>query len=272
MTWHFCVLISICIAAIFLHLLLIVQYLGVLYSWVSATIMSRISLYVLFYYFLFIRIGFFQLARRSYKCEDNFTAFYYILIIINYLFTDPRSWIHWRQIGCEPYNWSRCGSCFGLWSALWAIHGLLWHSSGPCVLSGNLLWTVENAQVLPILNWQISGLHSLHAQPVVLDYLASKKISSDDLVVVSPDVGGVARARAFAKKLSDAPLAIVDKRRHGHNLAEVDTKLNLGTAVYCIDMDFGGFSSFSFFLVETMSKFWSCNRWGEAILKRFCKP
>lgn len=58
-------------------------------------------------------------------------------------------------------------------------------------------------------------------QPVILDYLASKKICSDDLVVVSPDVGGVARARAFAKKLSDAPLAIVDKRRQGHNIAEV---------------------------------------------------
>lgn len=39
--------------------------------------------------------------------------------------------------------------------------------------------------------------------------------------MVSPDVGGVARARAFAKKLSDAPLAIVDKRRHAHNVAEV---------------------------------------------------
>ncbi|KAL7120843.1 hypothetical protein ACP275_02G147000 [Erythranthe tilingii] len=61
----------------------------------------------------------------------------------------------------------------------------------------------------------------VHGQPVILDYLASKTISSDDLVVVSPDVGGVARARAFAKKLSDAPLAIVDKRRHGHNVAEV---------------------------------------------------
>lgn len=58
-------------------------------------------------------------------------------------------------------------------------------------------------------------------KPVILDYLASKKISSGDLVVVSPDVGGVARARAFAKKLSDAPLAIVDKRRQGHNVAEV---------------------------------------------------
>lgn len=56
---------------------------------------------------------------------------------------------------------------------------------------------------------------------MILDYLASKTICSNDLVVVSPDVGGVARARAFAKKLSDAPLAIVDKRRHGHNVAEV---------------------------------------------------
>ncbi|CAI0471132.1 unnamed protein product [Linum tenue] len=61
----------------------------------------------------------------------------------------------------------------------------------------------------------------VYCQPVILDYLASKTISSNDLVVVSPDVGGVARARAFAKKLSDAPLAIVDKRRHAHNVAEV---------------------------------------------------
>lgn len=61
----------------------------------------------------------------------------------------------------------------------------------------------------------------VYGQPVILDYLASKMISSEDLVVVSPDVGGVARARAFAKKLSDAPLAIVDKRRQGHNISEV---------------------------------------------------
>eukprot|EP00850_Spirogloea_muscicola_P010314 SM000060S19646 [mRNA] locus=s60:341219:343146:+ [translate_table: standard] len=67
----------------------------------------------------------------------------------------------------------------------------------------------------------VYGSVSSSAPPVILDYLASKMISSDDLVVVSPDVGGVARARAFAKKLSDAPLAIVDKRRQGHNIAEV---------------------------------------------------
>ncbi|XP_022923419.1 ribose-phosphate pyrophosphokinase 1-like [Cucurbita moschata] len=61
----------------------------------------------------------------------------------------------------------------------------------------------------------------VYCEPVILDYLASKTISYNDLVVVSPDVGGVARARAFAKKLSDAPLAIVDKRRQAHNVAEV---------------------------------------------------
>ncbi|KAF8396075.1 hypothetical protein HHK36_017687 [Tetracentron sinense] len=60
----------------------------------------------------------------------------------------------------------------------------------------------------------------VYGEPVILDYLASKIISSNDLVVVSPDVGGVARARGFAKKLSDAPLAIVDKRRQGHNVSE----------------------------------------------------
>ncbi|MEQ8541082.1 MAG: ribose-phosphate pyrophosphokinase [Coleofasciculus sp. D1-CHI-01] len=59
----------------------------------------------------------------------------------------------------------------------------------------------------------------VYGSPVTLDYLASKQLP--DLVVVSPDVGGVARARAFAKKLNDAPLAIIDKRRQAHNVAEV---------------------------------------------------
>lgn len=59
----------------------------------------------------------------------------------------------------------------------------------------------------------------VYGSPVILDYLNSKQLS--DLVVVSPDVGGVARARAFAKKLDDAPLAIIDKRRQAHNVAEV---------------------------------------------------
>ena len=58
----------------------------------------------------------------------------------------------------------------------------------------------------------------LFATPVLIDYIRKKELA--DLVVVSPDVGGVARARAFAKKL-DCPIAIIDKRRTAHNQAEV---------------------------------------------------
>ena len=59
----------------------------------------------------------------------------------------------------------------------------------------------------------------IYSTPVLLDYFATKDLS--EIVIVSPDVGGVARARAFAKKLDDAPLAIIDKRRQSHNVAEV---------------------------------------------------
>jgi Phosphoribosylpyrophosphate synthetase len=43
----------------------------------------------------------------------------------------------------------------------------------------------------------------------------------DDLIVVSPDVGGVVRARAIAKRLDDADLAIIDKRRPRANVSTV---------------------------------------------------
>jgi ribose-phosphate pyrophosphokinase len=58
----------------------------------------------------------------------------------------------------------------------------------------------------------------LFAAPVLIDYLKAKQL--EDVVVVSPDVGGVTRARAFAKKLN-APIAIIDKRRPAPNVAEV---------------------------------------------------
>jgi ribose-phosphate pyrophosphokinase len=77
----------------------------------------------------------------------------------------------------------------------------------------------------------------VYGSPVLLDYLARKQLP--DLVVVSPDVGGVARARAFAKKLNDAPLAIIDKRRQAHNVAEVMNVIgdvNGKTAVLVDDM------------------------------------
>ncbi len=57
----------------------------------------------------------------------------------------------------------------------------------------------------------------LYATPILLGYIQD---TLEDLVVVSPDAGGVERARAFAKKLN-ASLAIVDKRREKANVSEV---------------------------------------------------
>jgi ribose-phosphate pyrophosphokinase len=58
----------------------------------------------------------------------------------------------------------------------------------------------------------------LYGSPVLVEYFRHLKLPS--LTVVSPDAGGVERARAFAKKL-DAPLAIVDKRRVDLDVTEV---------------------------------------------------
>jgi ribose-phosphate pyrophosphokinase len=58
----------------------------------------------------------------------------------------------------------------------------------------------------------------LFAAPVLIEYLQKLKIR--DMTLVSPDAGGVERARAFAKRL-DANLAVVDKRRVSPNTAEV---------------------------------------------------
>ncbi len=59
---------------------------------------------------------------------------------------------------------------------------------------------------------------NLFAAPVLLEYIRSKKFTN--LTVVSPDAGGVERARAFAKRLN-AALAIIDKRRDKPNVAQV---------------------------------------------------
>ena len=58
----------------------------------------------------------------------------------------------------------------------------------------------------------------LYAMPVLLDYIKKQHVS--DMVIVSPDAGGVERARAFAKRLNSS-LAIIDKRRESPNQAEV---------------------------------------------------
>jgi ribose-phosphate pyrophosphokinase len=62
-------------------------------------------------------------------------------------------------------------------------------------------------------------IDNIYAQPVLVADIQSKNYS--DIVVVSPDVGGVVRARAAAKRLNDADLAIIDKRRPAPNMVKV---------------------------------------------------
>jgi len=60
---------------------------------------------------------------------------------------------------------------------------------------------------------------NVYGSPVLLTDIWRRKYP--DIIVVSPDVGGVVRARAMAKQLDGADLAIVDKRRSGPNVAKV---------------------------------------------------
>src|SRR5699024_6289181 len=60
---------------------------------------------------------------------------------------------------------------------------------------------------------------NIYASPILLGDIWRQKV--DNLLVVSPDVGGVVRARALAKRLDDAELAIIDKRRPRANEAKI---------------------------------------------------
>ncbi|WP_127478929.1 ribose-phosphate diphosphokinase [Sulfurivermis fontis] len=63
---------------------------------------------------------------------------------------------------------------------------------------------------------------NVYASPILLgDVWRRKNNHKEDVVVVSPDVGGVVRARALAKRLDDADLAIIDKRRPRANESQV---------------------------------------------------
>ena len=62
-------------------------------------------------------------------------------------------------------------------------------------------------------------IDNIYAQPVLVEDILAKNYQ--DIVVVSPDVGGVVRARAAAKRLNDSDLAIIDKRRPAPNMVKV---------------------------------------------------
>ncbi|MBM3353470.1 MAG: ribose-phosphate pyrophosphokinase [Betaproteobacteria bacterium] len=105
----------------------------------------------------------------------------------------------------------------------------------------NMLTSVGVARVLTmdLHADQIQGffdvpVDNIYAAPVLLGDVW--KQNYDDLIVVSPDVGGVVRARALAKRL-DSDLAIIDKRRPRANLSEVMNVIGEVQGRTCVIMD-----------------------------------
>ncbi len=76
---------------------------------------------------------------------------------------------------------------------------------------------------------------NLFSAPMMAPDIANN-LGSDDIVIVSPDVGGVARARAFARRL-DAPLAIIDKRRERAGVSEVMNVIGDTAGKRCVVVD-----------------------------------
>lgn len=94
-------------------------------------------------------------------------------------------------------------------------------------LVSNLIATsgVDRVVTMDLHARQIQGffdipVDNLYALPVFYKYMQDNNLCNDDTVIVSPDAGGVARARIYAKKFG-MPLAIIDKRRSGPNVAKV---------------------------------------------------
>jgi ribose-phosphate pyrophosphokinase len=98
---------------------------------------------------------------------------------------------------------------------------------------------VNRIMALDLHAAQIQGFFNvpvdhLYFRPVVIDYYKQQPMA--DLTVVSPDAGGVERARSIAKRLN-APLAIIDKRREEANVAEVMNVIGDVTGQNCLIID-----------------------------------
>ena len=78
-------------------------------------------------------------------------------------------------------------------------------------------------------------LDNVYASPILLKDIWQQR--HNDLLVVSPDVGGVVRARALAKRLGDADLAIIDKRRPKANVSEVMNIIGDVEGKNCVILD-----------------------------------
>ncbi|MDJ0792768.1 MAG: ribose-phosphate diphosphokinase [Woeseiaceae bacterium] len=79
------------------------------------------------------------------------------------------------------------------------------------------------------------NIDNVYASPILLADVWKQKYP--DMVVVSPDVGGVVRARALAKRLGDADLAIIDKRRARANQSEVMNIIGEVEGKNCVMID-----------------------------------
>lgn len=77
---------------------------------------------------------------------------------------------------------------------------------------------------------------NLFAEPVLTEHIKSVTNGDDELVIVSPDVGGVVRARGLAKRLN-ADLAIIDKRRERAGVSEVMNIIGDADGRHCILVD-----------------------------------
>lgn len=76
---------------------------------------------------------------------------------------------------------------------------------------------------------------NVYSTPIMLDDIKKQNLSN--LMIISPDVGGVVRARAMAKRLNDAELSIIDKRRSGPNKSEVMHIIGEPANRHCIIID-----------------------------------
>jgi ribose-phosphate pyrophosphokinase len=107
-------------------------------------------------------------------------------------------------------------------------------------LVANLITTAGADRVLSVdlHAGQIQGFFdiptdNLYAAPVMAADIQAR-FPRDNLMVVSPDVGGVVRARALAKRLNNAPLAIVDKRRERAGESEVMNIIGDPAGHFCV--------------------------------------
>ena len=110
-------------------------------------------------------------------------------------------------------------------------------------LIANLITTsgVDRVVTMDLHAGQIQGffdipVDNLYALPVFYKYMQDNNLCNEDTVIVSPDAGGVARARTYAKKFG-MPLAIIDKRRSSPNVAKVMHVIGDVSGKKCILID-----------------------------------